>query len=101
VAIIDAELSRLKVTENESGSIRTVFADGEALMALQWGDEVFVSAEHLVSRGIRLRERIAGKRYVGYQGSRGLRGLIVARRLVVRGADSSGDGSVDVLTSAS
>jgi len=45
-AIIDAELSRLRVTETERGSIRTVFADGEGgRWALQWGDEVLVPAE--------------------------------------------------------
>ena len=44
-AIIDAELSRLRVTETERGLIRTVFADGEGgRWALQWGDEVFVPA---------------------------------------------------------
>ena len=45
-AIIDAELSRLRVTDTERGSIRTVFADGEGgRWALQWGDEVLVPAE--------------------------------------------------------
>ena len=47
-AIIDAELSRLNVTEKEHGLIRTVFADAEGgRWVLQWGDEVFVPMECL------------------------------------------------------
>ena len=45
-AIIDQEMSRLNVIERERGLIRTVFADAErGRWVLQWGDEVFVSAD--------------------------------------------------------
>ena len=73
-AIIEAELSRLNVTEREHGLIRTVFADAEGgRWVLQWGDEVFVPMECLAEsagpgspRVFKENARLAGRTVDGF-----------------------------------
>ena len=73
--IIDADVTRLNVTERGRGLVRTVFADGEGgRWVLQWGDEVFVPTECLGDPGspgsgsvFRENDRLVSRTVDGFQ----------------------------------